>query len=429
MERNHPMDIFELLGGSFQAAVAAVQAETVLPAHLPTPPAGRTLVVGAGKAAAAMAASVESCWPGNALLGGLVITRYGYARPTRRIGVVEAGHPLPDAEGMDAAGEILRLVHATKSEDLILALISGGASSLLTLPAAGLDLTGVAGVSRALLLSGAPIAEINCVRKHLSRTLGGRLARASNAAVLCLMLSDVTGDDPTVIGSGPFAPDPTTFADALTVLERWDIVAPRAIRRHLERGAAGDIQDTPKPGSPCFSRVENRVIAGGRSALLGAAAYFERHGIRPVILGDTVTGESRQVAGVFAALAREVRLHSSPWSPPVVLLSGGETTVTVRGAGRGGRNTEFALAMAISLDGLDGVYALAADTDGIDGTEANAGAFIGPDTLAQGRATNMDAMFYLRNNDSHAYFAALNALLTSGPTLTNVNDYRAVLVC
>jgi hydroxypyruvate reductase len=400
----------------------------VLPAHLPLPPVGRTLVVGAGKAAAAMAATVESHWPVDAPLDGLVITRYGYARPTRRIRVVEAGHPLPDIAGMDAAEAILRLVQAAEPEDQIVALISGGASSLLTLPAEGLDLDDVVAVSRDLLLSGAPIAEINCVRKHLSRTLGGRLAEANQATVHCLMLSDVTGDDPAVIGSGPFAPDPTTFSDTLAVLARWNIAPSPAIQHYLERSAAGDIPDTAKPGSPCFDRVTNRVLANGRTALLGAADYFERQGVKAVILGDTVTGESRAVAGAFAALAREIRLHGSPWPAPVVMLSGGETTVTVRGTGRGGRNSEFALALAIMLDGLDGVYALAADTDGIDGSEANAGAFIGPETLIKGQAANMNAQSYLRDNNSHGYFSTLRTLLTTGPTMTNVNDYRAVLV-
>lgn len=422
------MDIDELLRGSFQAAVATVQAETILLAHLPSLPAGRTLVVGAGKAAAAMAATVESHWPVDAPLDGLVITRYDYAQPTRRIRVVEAGHPLPDSAGTTAAEAILHRVQTARPEDQILALISGGASSLLTLPTEGLALGDVAAVSRALLLSGAPIADINCVRKHLSRTLGGRLAEACKAPVRYLMISDVTGDDPAVIGSGPFAPDPTTFADALAVLAHWQITPPPAVQHHLERGAAGAIPDTPKSGSPCFDRVTSRVIANGRTALLGAADYFERQGIKAVILGDTVTGESREVAGAFAALAREVRQHGSPWPAPVALLSGGETTVTVRGMGRGGRNTEFALAMAIMLDGLDGVYALAADTDGIDGTETDAGAFISPDTLARGRAAHMDARSYLHDNDSHGYFSALGALLTTGPTMTNVNDYRAVLV-
>ncbi|HEX8979269.1 MAG TPA: glycerate kinase [Parasulfuritortus sp.] len=422
------MDIDELLSGSFQAAVAAVQAETVLPPHLPYPPAGRTLVVGAGKASAAMAATVESHWPDDALLDGLVITRYGYAQPTRRIQVIEAGHPLPDSTGTAAAESILRLVQSARPEDQVLALISGGASSLLTLPAEGLALDDVAAVSRALLLSGAPIADINCVRKHLSRTLGGQLAEACKAPVHCLMLSDVTGDDPAVIGSGPFTPDPTTFADALVVLAHWQITPPPAIRHHLERGAAGAIPDTPKPGSSCFDRVESCIIANGRTALLGAADYFERQGIKAVILGDTVTGESREVAGAFAALAREIRQHGSPWPAPVALLSGGETTVTVRGSGRGGRNTEFALAMAVMLDGMEGVHVLAADTDGIDGTEANVGAFIGPDTLAQGKAAGMDASAYLHDNDSYGYFAVLGALLMTGPTMTNVNDYRVVLV-
>jgi len=428
MVHNNHMNAYELLRDSFQAAVAAVQAERVLPAHLTAPPAGRTLVVGAGKAAAAMAAVVESCWPDEAPLDGLVITSYGYAVPTEQITVVQAGHPLPDEAGLLAAEDVLHRVLGAGPDDLILALISGGASSLLTLPAEGLALADVAAVARALLVSGAPIADINCVRKHLSRTLGGRLAEASQAPVMALAISDVTGDDPAVIGSGPFAPDPTTFADAIAVLQRWRIEPPQAIRRHLEKGAAGAIPDTPKPGSGCFDRVEHRVVANGRSALLGAADYFERHGIRPIILGDAITGESREVAGVFAAMAREIRQHGSPWPAPVVLLSGGETTVTVRGNGRGGPNGEFALALTIMLDGLPGVYALAADTDGIDGTADNAGAFVGPDALALGRAKNMEAVDCLRDNDAYRYFEAQGALFAPGPTLTNVNDYRALLV-
>lgn len=422
------MDIARLMKESFAAAVGAAQAGVLLPRHLPVPPAGRTIAVGAGKAAAAMAATLESCWPEQAPLGGLVVTRHGYACPTRRIRVAEAGHPLPDAAGVAAAEAILAAVRSAGPEDQVLALISGGASSLLTLPDDGLRLADLATVARALLWSGAAIAEINCVRKHLTRTLGGRLAAASGAPVLALLLSDVAGDDPAVIGSGPFVADPTGFGDALAILARRGIEPPEAVRRYLERGAAGAVADTPKPGAACFRRVEHRVIGNGRTALLGAAAYFEGQGIRPVILGDTVTGEAREVAGSFAALAREVRSHGSPWRPPVALLSGGETTVTVRGNGRGGRNTEFALALAIHLDGLDRVHALAADTDGIDGTEDNAGAVIGPDSLARGRTLGMDAAACLADNDSYAYFAAQNALLVTGPTLTNVNDYRVTLI-
>lgn len=417
-----------LLREAFDAAVSAVQAARILPPYLPDPPPGRALVVGAGKASAAMATVVESYWRDAVRLEGLVITRHGYASPTRRIQVVEAGHPLPDAVGVRAAEAIFNLVRTAGPEDLILALVSGGASSLLTLPAEELELSDIAAVSRDLLASGAPIADINTVRKHLSRTLGGRLAEICPAPVLNLMVSDVTGDNPAVIGSGPFVADPTTFAAALDVLARWHVMAPPSVRRHLERGAAGEIADTPKAGSACFGQVENHAIASGRTALLAAAAYFERNGIFPVVLGDSITGEAREVAGVFASLAREIRLHGAPWRAPVALLSGGETTVTVHGGGRGGRNSEFALALALQLGGLEGVYALAADTDGIDGTEENAGAFIGPETLACGRTAGLEPIRYLRDNDAYSYFEALSALLVTGPTLTNVNDFRVVLV-
>ncbi len=417
-----------LLIDSFRAAVAAVQAESVLPAHLPAPPAGRTLVVGAGKAAAAMAAAVERRWPDQADLTGLVITRHGHGLPTRRIRVVEAGHPLPDTAGLQAAGEILRLVSCAGPADLVLALVSGGGSSLLTLPAPGLGLRDVATVSRDLLLSGAPIADINCVRKHLSRTLGGRLAEACHAPVRALIISDVAGNDPATIASGPFAPDPTTHADALTVLARWGVNPTDAVLHHLQSGARGECGDTPKPGAACFRRVDNRVVASGRTALLAAAQYFGQCGITPVILGDAVEGEAREVAGVFAALAREVRLHGTPWAPPVVLLSGGETSVTVRGRGRGGRNAEFALALALRLQGMQDVHALAADTDGIDGTEANAGALVTPDSLARAAALGLDARRLLDDNDAYRMFQGLGDLLVTGPTRTNVNDYRAILI-
>ncbi len=418
----------QLLVASFQAGLKAVRAEAVLPPHLPPVPAGRTLVVGAGKAAAAMAAAVEAYWPEAAPLEGLVITRHGHGLPTRRIRVVEAGHPLPDAAGLQAAGEILRRVAGADPRDFILALLSGGGSSLLTLPQPGLALADVAAVTRALLASGAPIAEINCVRRHLARTLGGRLAEAARAPVLALLVSDVVGDDPAVIASGPFAPDPTTHADALEVLARWGVRAPAAVLDLLEKGARGELEDTPKPGAACFARVEQRVIAGGRTFLLAAAEFFRVRGVRPVVLGDGVEGEAREVAAVFAALAREIRRYGSPWRPPVVLLSGGETTVTVRGRGRGGRNGEFALALALKLAGLPGVYALAADTDGIDGTGEAAGACVAPDTLARAAALGLDARRHLLDNDAHAFFAALGDLVCTGPTRTNVNDYRAILI-
>lgn len=418
----------ELLIGAFHAALDAVRAETVLPGHLPPPPSGRLIVVGAGKAAAAMAAVVERQWPSGAALEGLVITRHGHGLPTARIRVVEAGHPLPDAAGLQAAGEVLRLVRGASPDDLVLALVSGGGSSLLTLPEEGLTLQDVAQVSRDLLLSGAPIADINCVRKHLSLTLGGRLAEACRAPVLALLISDVAGDDPSVIASGPFAPDPSTHADALGVLARWGVTPPEAVRTHLQRGARGELPETPKPGMACFARVQNRVVASGRTALLGAARFLGSRGVTPVILGDTVEGEAREVSGVFAALSCEIRLHATPWQPPVVLLSGGETSVTVRGRGRGGRNTEFALALAMRLQGLSGVYALAADTDGIDGSGDNAGAWVMPDTLRRAAQLGLNAHAHLANNDAYGFFAPLGDLLITGPTQTNVNDYRAILI-
>lgn len=421
-------DARELLRQAFLAGVAAVQAPALLPAHLPPPPVGRTLVVGAGKAAAAMAAAVEAAYGDEVRLQGLVVTRHGHGLPTRTIRVMEAGHPLPDTHTLRAAEEILRLVGSAGPDDRVLGLISGGGSSLLSLPAEGLTLEDLQGVTQALLRCGAPIAEINCVRKHLTRTLGGWLAAASRAPVLALLISDVPGDDPAVIASGPFAPDPSTYADALEVLARWGVSPPAMVHAHLERGARGGLPETPKPGAACFARVENRVIAGGRRALEAAARFLHARGVAPVILGDTVEGEAREVAAVFAALAREVRLHASPWRPPVVLLSGGETSVTVRGRGRGGRNAEFALALAMRLQGLTGVYALAADTDGIDGTEDNAGALITPDSLARATALGLDARACLANNDAYGFFAALGDLLVTGPTRTNVNDFRAILI-
>ena len=418
----------ELLIESFRVAVASVQAEAVLPVHLPPPPQGKTFVVGAGKAAAAMARCVERHWPKQALLGGMVITRHGHAVPTERIEVIEAGHPLPDAAGLDAAQRLLDLCAGADENDLILALISGGGSSLLTLPASGLGLTDIQATTHALLRSGAPIEDINTVRKHLSRTLGGQLAAATHARVLALIVSDVAGDAPTHIASGPFAPDPTTHADALAVLQRWQVTVPDAVLHHLKRGAGAELADTAKAGQPCFAHVENRVIGNGHLALEAAAGFFAARGIAPVILGDTVTGEARQVAQAHAALAQEIRRHGRPWPAPVVVLSGGETSVTVTGPGRGGRNAEYLLSLALHLNGLTGTYALAADTDGIDGTEDNAGALIAPDSLARARQAGIDGQRCLADNDAYGFFAGLGDLLVTGPTLTNVNDYRAILL-
>lgn len=422
------MQPIELLRAAYAAAVAAAQPERVMPPQLRLAPAGVLWVVGAGKASAAMAAVVEAHTSPGQRLDGLVITRHGHALPTRKVRVIEAGHPLPDAAVVQAAGEVLRLVASAGATDHILALISGGGSSLLSLPAEGLTLADIARVSHDLLASGAPIAEINCVRKHLTRTLGGRLAAAARAPVTVLAISDVVGDDPAVIASGPFAPDPTTYADALDVLARWGIAPPAAVRAHLERGARGEVAETPKPGAACFARVEHRIIASGRTALSAAAEVFRAQGVDAVILGDAIEGEAREVAAVFAALAREVRRYGTPWSPPVVLLSGGETTVSVRGRGQGGRNAEFALAMALRLQGLAGVYALAADTDGIDGTGPHAGALVTPDCLTRARALGLDARRLLADNDACGFFGPLGDLLVTGPTRTNVNDFRAVLI-
>lgn len=417
----------DLLIGGFRAALAAVQADNVLPAWLPTTTGSRVVVVGAGKAAAAMAACVETHLP-NADLSGLVITRHGHGVPTRHIEVVEAGHPLPDAAGLNAAQRLLDQVRQAAPTDQVLALISGGGSSLLSLPVASIGLAELQAVGRALLTSGAPIAEINTVRKHLSQTLGGQLAVACRARVTALLISDVTGDDPSVIASGPFTADASTYADALAILARHRITPPDTVLRHLQAGAAGHINETPKPGAACFARVEQHVIANGRNALQAAAAHFAAQGIRPVILGDTFSGEAREVAQSFAALAREIRNHSNPWPLPVVLLSGGETSVTVNTPGRGGRNSEFQLALAIALNGLTDVHALAADTDGIDGTESNAGALIAPDSLARAASRGMDARRCLDAHDAYGFFAELDDLLITGPTRTNVNDFRAMLM-
>ena len=418
----------ELLLESFQAALAAADPLQLVPRHLPEPPKGRTLVVGAGKAAAAMALAVEQHWPADAPLDGLVITRYQHGLLTNRLTVVEAAHPVPDESGEQAAQEILRRVKALTREDLLLVLVSGGGSSLLTLPARGIGMAELKATTRELLRSGAPIQAINTVRKHLSAIQGGWLAAACRAPVLALMISDVTGDDPTHIASGPCAPDPTTYEDALEVLARYEVQAPKSVLEHLQRGARGEEAETPKPGDKIFARVENRVIATAQGSLKAAAEFFSAHGIAPAILGDAVTGEAREVAKVYSALAREVREHGLPWQPPVALISGGECTVTVRGAGRGGRCAEFLLALGLELGGLAGVHALACDTDGIDGSEDNAGAILTPDTLKRAAGKKLRAERLLADNDAYSFFAALDQLVVTGPTRTNVNDYRVILV-
>jgi hydroxypyruvate reductase len=400
-----------------------------VPAHLPPPPAGRTLVLAAGKAAASMALAVEQHWPADKKLFGIALTRYGHALPLERIRWVEAGHPVPDEAGEQAAREMLGAARAIQSADLLLALISGGGSALLSLPAEGISIGDLRKVTQDLLRSGAAIQEINTVRKHLSQIQGGRLAAACKAPVLTLIISDVTGDDPTHIASGPCAPDPTTFQDAVDVLNRFEVKPPQAVLKHLIAGLRGKREETPKPGSPVFENVENRIIATARRSLEAAAKLFRDHGIEAVILSDSVTGEAKEVAKVMAAIAREIRAHGSPFKPPVALLSGGECTVTVRSTnGRGGRCAEFLLALGTELEGAAQVHAIAADTDGIDGSEDNAGALLAPDSLARARAQGLDARKYLAANDSYGIFSALGDLVVTGPTRTNVNDYRAILI-
>jgi hydroxypyruvate reductase len=424
----------KLLVDSFHAAVAAADPIKILPPHLPRPPdrKGRTLVVGAGKAAASMALAVEQHWPAQAPLEGLVITRYRHGLLTNRIKVIEAGHPVPDEAGETAAREILRAARSLGPDDLLLVLVSGGGSALLSLPAEGVSMPDLKAATRELLRCGAPIRDINTVRKHLSAIQGGRLAAACKASVLALIVSDVTGDDPTHIASGPCAPDPTTYADALDVLDRYDVRAPQAVRAHLERGARGTVAETPKPGERFFGRVENRVIATAQASLQAAAQHFRNSGVAAAVLGDSVTGEACEVAKVLGAMARQAATHGQPWQRPVALISGGECTVTLgageSGAGRGGRCTEFLLSLAIDLAGLPDVHAIACDTDGIDGTEDNAGAVLGPDTLERAAALGLDAKKSLSDHDSYGFFSSISDLVVTGPTRTNVNDYRAILI-
>jgi hydroxypyruvate reductase len=420
----------ELLLGSFQAALRAADPLHIVPHHLPKPPRGRTVVVGAGKAAASMASAVESHWPAGEPLEGVVVTRYGHGLPTKRIEVIEASHPVPDDAGEKAAARILELAAGLSPDDLLLVLVSGGGSALLSLPADGISMADLKAVTRELLACGAPIEDINTVRKHLSRIQGGRLAASTQARVAALIISDVTGDDPTHIASGPCAPDPTTFADAISVLQRYGVSVPAAVQARLRDGAAHRIAETPKPGDAAFgARVDNLVIATAHASLQAAADFVRSKGVTPLVLGDSVTGEASEVAKAYAALAREVKHHGQPARAPVALISGGETTVTVKGNhGRGGRNSEFLLSLAIALDGQAGTWALACDTDGIDGSEDNAGAWLGPDTIRRARAMGLDPRAMLARNDGYGFFCALDSLVVTGPTRTNVNDFRVILV-
>ena len=425
-----------LLEESFRAAVDAADPLKIVARHLPPPPAGRTVVVGAGKAAASMALAVERAWPEDAPLEGLVITRYRHGLPTRRVRVIEAAHPVPDAAGEAAAREILELARSLSEDDLLLVLISGGGSALLSLPADGLSLEDIRATTAALLDCGAPIQAMNTVRKHLSKIQGGRLAAATRARVLALIISDVTGDNPTHIASGPCAPDPGTYAEALAILDKYSVRAPAAIAAHLHAGAAGLLPETPKPGDPVFARTENRIIATSQESLQRAAAVCREHGVHAAVLGDAVTGEARDVAGAYAALIRQILLHEEPWKAPVALLTGGECTVTVRGntltRGTGGRCSEFLLALGLELEALGcdplRISALAADTDGIDGSGENAGAVLHAATLARSREVGIDPRRALDAHNAYAVFDAADGLIITGPTRTNVNDFRIVLI-
>jgi hydroxypyruvate reductase len=415
-----------LLRDLFDAALAAARPATCLAPYIDKlqPPKGRSIVIGAGKASAAMARAVEERWPHP--VEGLVVTRYGYGEACRQIEIVEAAHPVPDEKGRATAGRILDRVKGLAADDLVLCLISGGASALLALPAAGLGLADKQEVNRALLRSGANIVEINTVRKHLSAIKGGRLAVAAQPArVVSWLISDVPNDDPGVIGSGPTVPDRTTFADALAVLAKYEIDPPASVRSHLDAGAAGRIEETPKPGDPRLAQVETITVATPGRSLEAAAELARRRGCEVVMLGDNLEGEARVLGAAHARRALDLVKSDGK---PTVILSGGETTVTVRGTGRGGRNVEYLLSEAISVGGAPGIWGLAADTDGVDGAEDIAGAIFAPDTLARARAKGRDPKAMLDDNDGHGFFEMLGDSLVTGPTRTNVNDFRASLV-
>ena len=429
----HPKEFLRHL---FDVAVQRALPHENTAAFLPKPPTGRTIVIGAGKAGGAMAHAVEALWPQDAPMQGLVVTRYHHTPPrpagvVQRIEVVEAAHPVPDAAGMQASKHMLAMVQGLTDNDLVLCLISGGGSALLTLPADGLTLADKQRINQALLNSGANIAEMNCVRKHLSRIKGGRLAEAcAPARVVTLTISDVPGDDVSIIASGPTVPDATTCSDALAILNRYDIDVPAAVLAQLESGTL----ETPKPGNAAFSGHEVHLIATPQQSLEAAADAARAAGVNAYILSDEIEGESREVGKVHAALARAAARSTGAFVKPCVILSGGETTVTVKplraGAvkGRGGRAGEFCMGLALALQGEQGVHALAADTDGIDGVEDNAGAFVAPDTLERAAVKSLKLHDHLDRNDAYSYFSALGDLIVTGPTHTNVNDFRALLI-
>lgn len=407
----------------FDAAIAAADPARVLARYLPDPPRGRTIVVGAGKAAAAMAAAFERAW--TAPFSGLVAARYGHKVPTKTIEVVEAGHPVPDANGLAASRRLMALVENLGPDDLVICLLSGGASALLPLPLAGLSLQDEIDLNHALLRSGTTIGEMNCLRRHLSAIKGGRLAAAAfPARVVTLAISDVPGDDPVDIGSGPTVGDPTTSADALAIAQRYGLGFSDEVAACL----ASDAGESVKPGDPRLANAQIQLIATPQMALEAAAGLARRYGYAAPILSDRIEGEARDVGKVLAALALHCAAYGEPFAPPCVLLSGGETTVTLRGKGRGGRNVEFLLALALALEDHPAIYALAGDTDGVDGQAEIAGAFITPDTLARARALGLRPHESLAENDGHGFFASLGDSVITGPTLTNVNDFRAILI-
>lgn len=411
------------LAALFDVAVQAADPLTGIRAHLPEPPpSGRTVVIGAGKGAAQMAAALETLWPGP--LTGIVVTRYGYGCETRGIEVLEAAHPVPDEAGLAAGARLLDLVSGLTENDLLIALVCGGGSALLPAPPEGLTLADEIAVNEALLASGAPISAMNIVRKHVSRIKGGRLAAATHARVVSLLVSDIPGDNPAAIASGPTIPDASTRADALAIVAQYRLDLPAAVMTHLNGPAA----DAPMPDDPVFARHEHHIVASARVSLEAAADEARGRGVMPVILSDAMEGEARDVALVHAAIAREVLARGRPFSRPAVLLSGGETTVTLRGrGGRGGRNGEFALAMALAIDG-HAIEVLAADTDGIDGSEDNAGAFADGTTVRRLRAAGIDPREMLDRNDSYTAFSTIGDCHVTGPTGTNVNDFRAILI-
>lgn len=413
----------DMLRRMFAAAVAAAQPGDCLPSHLPARPKGRLIVIGAGKASAAMARAVEEHWPDP--LEGLVVTRRGYGVPCERIEIIEAAHPVPDAVGLAAARRIYDMAHSAGADDTVLCLFSGGGSALLPLPADGISLQDKQAVTQALLKSGTAISEINCVRRHLSAIKGGHLAAAAfPAKVVTLAISDVPGDWPADIASGPSVGDRTTCDDALEILRRYNVAVPQSVRQVLESGRS----ETVKPDDLRLARCEFRLIATPQMALEAAAKVAQTQGIAAHILSDRMEGEAREVGKTLAALALQVAQCAQPFAPPCVLLSGGETTVTVRGSGRGGPNVEFLLALGLALDGAPGIWALAGDTDGVDGVEEIAGAILTPDSLERARRAGIAPQEALTANDGHSFFAALDDAVVTGPTRTNVNDFRAILV-